>query len=94
MATEILAPGTAPANSADITVNVGSPVNVGAFRDDEQTLEYNFRGLIFRKDANGDYNPTNFSLNVDTPNQMLVGAGIYQVRRSGVITKPTGIQIN
>jgi hypothetical protein len=94
MATEILSPGTAPANSAEIVVVVGTPVNVGAFRDDEKPLEMNFRGLIYRKDSGGMWNPTNFSLNIDTPNQMLVGAGTYQVRRGGNITKPTGIMIN
>jgi hypothetical protein len=92
MPTQVLAPGTTEASSSDITVEAGTPVNVGAYRDDEQLLEPEFRGLIYRKDAAGDYNPTNFSVHREKPNQVIVGPGIYQVRRTGAISKNTGIQ--
>jgi hypothetical protein len=94
MSTQILAPGTSQANSSEIIVITGYPINVGAFRADGAALDAGFRGSILRKDVNGIFNVTNYYLEAATPNQMIVGPGIYKVLRSGTFATATGIQID
>ena len=94
MATEILAAGTTAANSADVVVVAGAPVNVMLFRDDEAKIEPKCTCPIFKQDSDGNWNPTTWSLNHDSPTRVLVGAGTYQIRRPAGLVKATGIAID
>jgi len=94
MPTQILAAGTNEADSTEVVVAAGTPKNIGAFRNDEETLELRFRGLIYRKDPNGDLNPTLFLLAPHEPNVVITGAGTYVVRRMAGIEHSTGIQVD
>jgi len=91
MATEILAAGTTEASSADVIVAAGAPVNVMLFRDDEAKVEAGCTCPIFKIDSDGNWNPTTWSLNRDSPTRILVGAGTYQIRRYANISYATGI---
>jgi len=94
MPTIVLVSGTTEASSDDITVVAGTPVNVGAFRDDEAYNEDDFRGQVFRKGPDENYNPTNFTITMSKPNLLIVGAGVYQVRRFGALASPVGFYID
>jgi len=94
MATEVLAPGTTAANSADIVVVAGAPVHASLYRDDEEKIEPRCTCPVFKQDPNGNWNHTTWSLNHDSPTRILVGAGTYQIRRSGGLDYPTGISID
>ena len=94
MPTQILAAGITEADSAEVIVVEGTPKNIGAFRDDEERLEKVFRGVIMRKDPNGDLNDTLFLITPHEPNVVITGAGTYIVRRREGIEHPTGIQVD
>ena len=94
MPTSILTPGTTPDTSGEIVVVAGAPVTVGMYRDDEELLDHECRGLIYRKDADANWGQTKFSLNRVKPNLVIIGPGTYHVRRSGAITTPTGVQVD
>ena len=94
MPTEILAAGTTQADSTEVIVAAGTPKNIGAFRNDEERLEKVFRGVIYRKDPNGDFNDTLFLLTPHEPNVVITGAGTYMVRRMAGIDYDTGIQVD
>ena len=91
MATSILAPGTTAANSVEIDVTAGAPVNVALYRDDEEPIEHKCTCVIMKKDPDTNWNPTTWTLNRDNPARVLVGAGSYQIRRPGNLDKATGI---
>ena len=84
MSTEVLAAGTTAANSIDIVVATGAPINVGLARTDENPVGGDCVCPIMRKDGNGDYGPTGFILSNKNPSLVLVGAGTYQVRRPAI----------
>ena len=88
---EILAAGLGDGISSDVTVAAGAPVNVMLFRDDESKIEHQCVGSIYKQDPNGNWNHTTWTLNRDSPTRVIVGAGTYQIRRSGGFTHPTGI---
>ena len=91
MPTEVLAKGTTEANSTDITVAAGTPINVGLFRADEKEIEDHVQFPIYRKDPDGNYQPTGLTLYKYEPNVTLIGPGVYRVSRP-VCTVATGIQ--
>ncbi|RLC98854.1 MAG: hypothetical protein DRI65_17830 [Chloroflexota bacterium] len=90
MANEILAAGTTAEVAADVVVIAGSPVNVALFRDDENRVEHKCQCSIFKQDPNGDWNPTSWTLNRDSPVRIIAGAGTYQIRRPA-LSYATGI---
>ena len=91
MSIEILAPGTAEADSAEIVVAAGAPVNVALFRADGLKVDRNCTCKILKVDPNLVLNDTTWSLNRDNPTRILVGAGTYVIRRPGNLTTATGI---
>ena len=88
---EILAPGIVEATSLDIVVVGGEPIHVMLFRNDENKIETKCTCPIYKQDPDGNWNPTTWSLNHNNPTRILVGAGTYQIRRSGGLDYPTGI---
>jgi len=94
MTTEVLAPGITEADSTEITVAAGVPVNVGIFHATSNTFMWKASMSIMRKDPNGVFVPTDFYLTADTPNQLIVGAGVYLVRRASGSSVPTGVMID
>jgi len=94
MSIEILAAGVDAADSTEIIVIGGVSINVGLFRDDEELIEPLCGCRIFRKDPNGNLNPTRLILNYEIPNIVITGTGNYIVRRPGNLRHPTGIHID
>jgi len=91
MSIEILAPGTSEAASSDVVVAAGAPVHVFLFRADEERVDHNCTCPVFIQKPDLSWAQTTWTLNRDNPTRVIVGAGTYQIRRSGNITNATGI---
>lgn len=93
MPTLTMATTTAAANSADITVVAGTPINVGLYTDAGGDIgAANVTANISRKNPNATYTLTGMTLGYYAPNIVLDGPGVYRVEKSasaiavGVVT--------
>lgn len=81
MPTALLAPATAAANSADVTVTATAPVSLGLYTAAGGGIEGGISAMIARKNPAGTYQATGLVLTSAVKDLVVAAPGVYQVQK-------------